>query len=127
MNAVLDTHVVVWWFNEPERLSKRARQVLDSQEDRLLVSAATGWELAIKANIDKFEPLSFVLDLHQHLKRANFVELPIDLEHAVRAGLLPLHHNDPFDRLIVAQAQFAKAVIVSADKVLDRYDIKRIW
>ncbi|MGO8984590.1 MAG: type II toxin-antitoxin system VapC family toxin [Terriglobales bacterium] len=84
-------------------------------------------ELAIKVNLGKFNTPSLVQELHHMVEREGFAELPISLEHSVRAGMLPLHHRDPFDRLLVAQAQALGAPILSADRALDAYDARRIW
>lgn len=127
MNLLLDTHVVIWWLNEPERISKRAHAVISNQANSVYVSAATAWEIAIKTNLGKLQSGSLAFDLETILEDENFLEQPITIEHAVRGGLLPMHHRDPFDRLLIAQAQLLKTPIVSADSVLDRYDVKRIW
>ena len=86
-----------------------------------------GWEIAIKVGVGKMKPRSILQDLDRVLAEEAFSELPITLDAAVRAGLLPLHHRDPFDRLLVAQAQSLNVPILSADGVLDLYDIKRLW
>lgn len=86
-----------------------------------------GWEIAIKVGVGKMKPRSILQDLDRVLAEEAFSELPITLGAAVRAGLLPLHHRDPFDRLLVAQAQSLNVPILSADGVLDLYDIKRLW
>jgi PIN domain nuclease of toxin-antitoxin system len=85
------------------------------------------WELAIKVNLGKVDGLSLVSEFAGNLAEEGFAELPISVEHAVRAGLLPRHHRDPFDQMLVAQAQDFGIPILSADRVLDRYDVKRIW
>jgi PIN domain nuclease of toxin-antitoxin system len=127
MNVLLDTHVVIWWLSEPEKLSKRANSAITNQANTVYVSAASAWEMAIKAKLGKLQTTSFVLDLLDLLQQENFFEQPVTIDHAVRGGLLPLHHRDPFDRLLVAQAQAMNIPIVSADAILDAYDIKRIW
>jgi PIN domain nuclease of toxin-antitoxin system len=127
MEVLLDTHAVIWWFEGATGLSKRASSIIASSSNLILISAAVGWELAIKVNIGKFNTPSLVQELSQLVEREGFAELPISLEHAVRAGLLPLHHRDPFDRLLVAQAQAMGAPILSADRALDAYDVRRIW
>jgi PIN domain nuclease of toxin-antitoxin system len=127
MEVLLDTHAVIWWFEGATGLSKRASSIIASPSNLILISAAVGWELAIKVNIGKFKTPSLVQELSQLVDREGFAELPISLEHAVRAGLLPLHHRDPFDRLLVAQAQAMGAPILSADRALDAYDVRRIW
>ena len=127
MEYLLDTHALIWWFESSPQLSRRASSLLASPSNDILISAAIGWELAIKVNIGKFHTPTLVHDLDEIIAGAGFTELPISLEHAVRAGLLPFHHRDPFDRLLVAQAQSLNIAIVSADAVLDRYGIRRIW
>lgn len=127
MQVLLDTHAVIWWLEGAKRLSKRASLIISSKENFILIPAAVGWELAIKVNLGKFNTPAVVQELHQLVAREGFAELPISLEHAVRAGLLPLHHRDPFDRLLVAQAQALGAPILSADRGLDAYDVRRIW
>ncbi len=127
MKVLLDTHVVVWWLEGATRLSRRAATILANLDNIILISAAVGWELAIKVSTGKMKPQSILVDLDGILKREMFSELPITLEMAVRAGLLPPHHRDPFDRMLVAQAQSLNVPILSADAVLDQYQIKRLW
>lgn len=127
MEVIADTHVLVWAFNEPSRLSNRANSILTSTDNTILVSAAVAWELSIKVNLGKLDALALVTGLTQILQRVGFTELPVSIAHATRAGLLPLYHRDPFDRLLVAQAQDLGIPILSADELLDRYDVKRVW
>ncbi|MGH9514822.1 MAG: type II toxin-antitoxin system VapC family toxin [Terriglobales bacterium] len=127
MKVLIDTQVLFWWYSEPSKLSRSAGAILEDGSNIVLVSAATAWELAIKVAIGKLNALSLILDLVGFLKEEGFTELPITIQHATRAGLLPLHHRDPFDRLIVAQAQDLGIPIASSDRLLDRYDIKRLW
>lgn len=127
MEVILDTHALVWWFNAPKQLSKRAHSILANTDNTVLISAAVAWELSIKVNLGKLDALALVTGLTQKLQKEGFSELPVSIAHATRAGLLPLHHRDPFDRLLVAQAQDLGVPIVSADELLDRYDVKRLW
>ncbi len=127
MRILLDTHALIWWFGNESKLSRRASSLIANQTNTVLVSAAIAWELAIKVNLGKFDALSLTTDLPRYTEEEGFEELPITMEQAVRAGLLPLHHRDPFDRLLVAQAQALNAPILSADTVLDQYDVKRLW
>ena len=127
MKILLDTHVLVWWFADFERLSKRAASILTSTDNTVLVSAAVAWELSIKVNLGKLDGMGLVADLEERLVREGLPEPPIPLGHATRAGLRPLHHRDPFDRLLVAQAQDFGVPILSADFTLDQYDVKRVW
>jgi PIN domain nuclease of toxin-antitoxin system len=127
MEVLLDTHALLWWVNEPQRLSKRANSILTSTDNTVLVSAAVAWELSIKVNLSKLDALALLAGLTQRLQKEGFTELAISVAQAVRAGLLPLHHRDPFDRLLVAQAQDLGIPVLSADELLDRYDVKRVW
>jgi PIN domain nuclease of toxin-antitoxin system len=127
MKILLDTHALVWWLSDDSRLSREAVRILEDPHNEILVSAAVGWELAIKVNLGKIHPASLVEQLEQTLASAVFTELPIAMAHAIRAGLLPPHHRDPFDRLLAAQAQAMKFPILSADRVLDQYAVQRVW
>jgi PIN domain nuclease of toxin-antitoxin system len=127
VKILLDTHALIWWLGNESKLSRRASSIIANQNNTILVSAAIGWELATKVNLGKFDALSLATELPRYTEEEGFEELPISMEQAIRAGLLPLHHRDPFDRLLVAQAQGLNAPILSADAVLDQYDVKRIW
>jgi PIN domain nuclease of toxin-antitoxin system len=127
MQVLIDTHTLVWWMVDGSRLSKRASDILSDPSNRILISAVVAWELAIKVNAGKIHPPTLISLLEGALAQQGFEQLPISLEHAVRAGMLPLHHRDPFDRLLVAQAQVIGAPILSADRALDAYDVRRVW
>jgi len=93
----------------------------------MVISAVVAWELAIKTNIGKFNSAVLLSRWNEILEAQGFSELPIDSSHAIRAGLLPQHHKDPFDRVLIAQAQATGWPIISADPVFDRYGVRRIW
>lgn len=86
-----------------------------------------GWELAIKVSVGKLQPRTILIGLDRMMEQEAFSELPITLETAIRAGLLPLHHRDPFDRMLIAQAQSLNLPVLSADVILDQYQVKRLW
>lgn len=127
MTFLLDTHILIWSMVEPNRLSRLARLAIENPENRVLISAAVAWELAIKVKAGKFSPASIIDKLGRLLEQAAFLEVPISVEHATCAGSLALHHRDPFDRLLVAQALSLRIPIVSADAILDRYGVERLW
>jgi PIN domain nuclease of toxin-antitoxin system len=104
MNVVVDTHVVLWWFTRTAQLSSQARATLQSPQNRVYVSACVAWELAIKATLGKLNAQELVSDLPRLLFEEGFKRLAISVDHAIRAGALPRHHRDPFDRMLVAQA-----------------------
>ena len=127
MKVLIDTHALIWWLEGSKRLTGRALSILSNSNHMVLVSAASAWELAIKVALGKLSAAGLVTNLPSHISEEGFIEQPITVEHAVRAGMLPAHHRDPFDRLLAAQAQSLDVAIVSGDKIFDRYGIRRIW
>ena len=119
MSLLLDTHVVLWWLGQDPGLSEEARNTIAS-DPQVFVSAATAWEIAIKQNTGK---LRSPADLEAQLARHSFEHLPITLAHALRAGSLPKHHNDPFDRMLVAQAAIEGLTLVTRDSRIARYGV----
>lgn len=127
MNLLIDTHVLLWWWTDERRLSQNARAAIRDSRNRSYVSAAVAWELAIKVNLGKLDARDVVSNLRQFLIEEGFRRLAISTDHALRAGLLPMLHRDPFDRMLVAQAQASNSPVVSADAIFDRYGVQRIW
>lgn len=127
MNLLLDTHALLWWFTRDSKLSAVAAKVLIPTENVVYVSAAVAWELAIKTRSGKLDAQAILADFQGLLLERGFRRLTISTAHALRAGQLPLHHRDPFDRMLVAQAQALNFPIVSADPAFDRYGVQRIW
>ncbi len=124
MSVLVDTQCWLWYAVEPERLSAAARRRLESTAEPLWVSAASAWEIAIKFSAGKLtlpEPPAAYVSSRLRITRAT--ALTITVEHAVRAGTLPLHHRDPFDRLLIAQAQLEGLPIMTADARFRLYDI----
>ncbi len=129
MNVLLDAHVVLWWASSGgSRLSQRAREILEMGETVALVGAGVLYEIAGKAQIGRLElPAAAEVYLPQLLRHHAFGVLPIEEGHAIRAGALPLIHRDPWDRLLVAQAQVESLPIITADPVIGQYDVEVIW
>ncbi len=127
MIGLLDTHTLRWWLDGSVRLSDVARRTIDAAGNAMVVSAVVPWELAIKTKIGKFSSQVLLSQWDQILTAQGFSELAIDSAHTIRAGLLPLHHRDPFDRLLAAQAQVTGWPIISADSIFERYGVSRIW
>jgi PIN domain nuclease of toxin-antitoxin system len=127
INLLIDTHVLLWWVGAPSRISVAAQELLRNPAYRVYVSAAVAWEIAIKVNLGKLQAQQVVGDFPRLLHAKGFHRLAISTDHALRAGMLPLHHTDPFDRMLVAQAQALNCAIVSADARLDAYGVRRIW
>ena len=118
MNLLLDTHIVYWSFYEKQRLPALAMKMI-LEADSVYVSSASLLELSIKFRLGKFK--ADPEELAQTIHEGGFRELPVSFEHAVSAGKLPLHHSDPFDRLLVAQAVFEGFYLVTADEKLTPY------
>ena len=127
MNLLIDTQVLLWWRTKEEQLSGRAKAAILDSRNRSYVSAAVAWELAIKVNLGKLDAREVVSNLKQLLIEEGFRRLAISTDHALRAGLLPMLHRDPFGRMLVAQAQALNSPIVSADQIFDRYGAQRNW
>lgn len=121
MNLLLDTHVALWALSSPERIAPEVREMLSDPAHAVHVSAATVWEVEIKRVIGKLSaPDGFAGECVDR----GFDPLPIDLAHAERAGRLPPHHADPFDRMLIAQAVEENLVLVSDDRALAAYDVR---
>ncbi|MBA2384551.1 MAG: type II toxin-antitoxin system VapC family toxin [Actinobacteria bacterium] len=118
---LLDTHAFIWWVDDTPSLGASARQQIDIVANTVFVSAASAWEIAIKRSGGTLEAPQ---DVEQWIADEGFSELPIQVRHGVVAGGLPLHHRDPFDRMLVAQAQVEGMVLVTADDVLEEYDVE---
>lgn len=128
MTLLLDTHAFLWFCQDDPALSAAAKKLIEDPENRKLLSIASCWEIAIKAGRGKLklgEPSASYVPAA--LARTGFEVLPIAIEHATGVEGLPLHHRDPFDRLLVAQAMAEKLSIVSNDVILDAYPITRLW
>ncbi len=127
MKYLFDTHVFIWYALGDERLSPRAKDLIDSRHDRF-ISMANIWEIAIKVNIGHLEfkePFEKVLT--DQFRINDYKLLNIKLQHLFKLSSLPLHHRDPFDRLIISQALIEKIPIVSVDKKFDDYGVDTIW
>jgi PIN domain nuclease of toxin-antitoxin system len=121
MRLLLDTHLLIWALDEPERLGVAIRVIVEGEENEVLFSPASIWEIAIKAANGR---LDFAFDPQEVLNAAiqtGFIELPIRSEAAVQVGKLPLYHRDPFDRLLIAQAMIEPVRFYTADTLLPPY------
>jgi PIN domain nuclease of toxin-antitoxin system len=118
VNLLLDTHVLIWW-DEGRRLAAEARRAI-ADADSVYVSAASAWEVAIKTGLGRLRPIR---TLEQAVDESGFLELPVTFRHAERVGKLPPHHRDPFDRLLIAQADVEELTLVTRDAVFARYGV----
>lgn len=128
MSLLLDTHVVIWAMEENPRLSVEAITAFSDGSRACFVSVASLWEMAIKASLGKLILPASWSDELLHRLTANAIQLlPIAPAHCAGVELLPMHHRDPFDRMLIAQGVHEQLSIVSADTALDAYGITRIW
>ncbi|MEW5762516.1 MAG: type II toxin-antitoxin system VapC family toxin [Bacillota bacterium] len=128
MRVLLDTHVFLWWITDDERLSPRAREVMVEGRNTLVLSAASGWEMAVKAQLGRLSVAGdFASFLSEQLALNGIDTLPVTMAHALHVFELPAHHRDPFDRLLVAQALLEGMPIVTADPEIARYPVEVIW
>jgi PIN domain nuclease of toxin-antitoxin system len=124
---LLDTHALIWWLEGGAKLSPAARRIIADPEASVLVSSASAWEIAIKHHAGKFRVPDLIKDFEGRVEREGFVELPISIEHAVKAAALPGSHKDPFDRVLIAQSQLEDAAIVTRDPWFRKYAVQCIW
>jgi PIN domain nuclease of toxin-antitoxin system len=127
MRLLLDTHALLWWLTDDPRLPSRIDPLLNDVATEAFVSAASAWEIAIKMRAGKLDAGPLGHAIAAEIERQGFLPLPITLEHAERAGALPAHHADPFDRMLVAQAQAENLHLVSNERLFDRYGVVRVW
>ena len=128
MRLLLDTHALLWWLVKSSSLPFSAQSLLINRDHTVLVSAASIWEIATKVRLGKLDvDVEVVENFGAYLDRERFESVSVTVAHAIRAGLLPGPHKDPFDRMLIAQAQAENVPIVSNDRALDGYGVRRLW
>ncbi len=128
MKLLLDTHVFIWLDTAPEKLSARALAACENEENELYLSVASVWEIQVKQQLKKITlevPLEEMVQVNRDA--SNLQILPIELVHVLALSNLPLHHHDPFDRLLIAQAQVENAYLVSVDGLISKYPVNLLW
>ena len=127
MDVLLDTHTLIWYIEGNLQLSKDVRDIIESLDNKLHVSIASFWEIAIKLGKGKLSLQNPFHDLEDVLKQIGIEILPIIFSDTECYLNLPLYHNDPFDRMLIAQAINNSLIIASADRAFDAYSIQRVW
>ena len=128
MALLLDTHALLWWLAGDRLLSRRARTAIAADDTEVFVSAASAWEIATKFRLGKLPGVAAIVnDLARVVASQKFLELPVSIVHAQRAGALSGSHRDPFDRMLVAQARSEDLTIVSNEELFDTFDVQRLW
>ncbi len=123
MDLLLDTHTFLWWETSDPQLGFQAKASIGDPENRIFVSVASVWEIAVKAQAGR---LSFTGSPSKNIADNGFLSLPISSEHAELAAKLPPIHKDPFDRIMVAQALVRSLVLVTADRLIQQYDVPQL-
>jgi len=122
LRLLIDTHIFLWACDEPGRINEFARRAIATSANIVLVSAASAWEIAIKAASGK---LDFPVERWEEMAaNLGFITLPISAAHALEAGSLPRHHTDPFDRMLIAQARLGAFALVTSDRKIAQYDVR---
>ncbi|MGH7599279.1 MAG: type II toxin-antitoxin system VapC family toxin [bacterium] len=128
MKLLLDSHAFIWWSSEPEKLSARARACCEDSSNILMLSVASVWEMQIKLQLGKLQLVAPLQTLIENQQRSNDLQiLRIAIEHAFALDTLPLHHKDPFDRMLIAQSNVEELFVVTKDEIFSAYPVKLIW
>ena len=128
MHLLLDTHALIWWMTNSPSLPDTVRRLMLDKRNTIVVSAASAWEMATKVRLGRLPASSDITrNFQEYLSQSGFESLPISAEHGIRAGLLPGPQRDPFDRMLIAQAQAENLTIVSNELAFDSYGIRRAW
>lgn len=117
---LLDTHILLWWLANDKKLTKKVTTLITNPKNHIIVSAASVWEIVIKKSLGKLETPD---NLKEAILAHHFELLPISVDHALYLEHLPNIHNDPFDRLLIAQSIVEDLTFVTADKIIPKYDI----
>jgi PIN domain nuclease of toxin-antitoxin system len=128
MKLLLDTHSLLWWATDRARLSPAALAVCEDPSNILMLSVVSVWEMQIKAQLGKLTltiPLATMIDRERNANGITLLQ--VELEHVLALDTLPMHHKDPFDRLLIAQARIEEATLVTSDGIFERYGISRLW
>jgi PIN domain nuclease of toxin-antitoxin system len=128
MKLLLDTHAFIWWASEPQRLSQKVLTLCQDRANTLMISVASIWEMQIKLQLGRLRLTLPLRNLIESQQQANNLQvLPIELSHVLALDNLPLHHRDPFDRLLIAQSNVEDAPLVSMDRAFSEYQVKLLW
>jgi PIN domain nuclease of toxin-antitoxin system len=128
MKLLFDTHTFIWWDSQPNNLSQTALALLQDRSNILLLSVISIWEMQIKLQLGKLTLSRSLLEIIEHQQQTNQIEvLPVKLAHVLELDKLPLVHKDPFDRLLIAQANVENSALVSCDPIIAQYPVNVIW
>ncbi len=118
---LIDTHIFIWWMENNKRLSKKLYDLLSNPQNQIFLSVVSIWEIVIKQSKNR---LNISVDIEKGVKISGFSTLPIEVTHALKIQELPIYHNDPFDRMIIAQAQIENLTLITNDPKIKKYKVK---
>jgi len=128
MRYLLDAHTLIWFLEDDEKLSRRARSEIKNIRNQCFVSIAVLWEIAIKVSLGKLQLRAEFNKIHEFLHETSIEILPLELEHLEVLLHLDFHHRDPFDRIIIAQAESEDLIVISKDSFFSKYSqVKSLW
>lgn len=120
MNYLLDTHILLWWLSDPKKLNSQVKEIISSTNNEIYISAVSAWEIAIKKSLKKLKAPDNLIEL---IKSKDFLLLPIQFNHALFVEKLPRIHDDPFDRLLIAQCLCDQLTLITSDQIIPKYKI----
>lgn len=128
MRALLDTSTFLWWITDSPQLSKKVKEIISDADNEIYFSAVSAWEIGIKISLKKLKltnkPEAFIV---AQQNKNNFLSLPLSVRHAAASASLPHHHKDPFDRMLICQANAEKLSLLTSDRWIKKYDVDVIW
>jgi PIN domain nuclease of toxin-antitoxin system len=128
VDLLLDTHALIWWMTNSPALPNPVRRLMVDKKNTIVVSAASAWEMATKVRLGRLPAASDITrNFQEYMVQSGFESLPVSADHGIRAGMLPGPQRDPFDRMLIAQAQAEDLTIVSNEVTFDGYGVRRIW
>ena len=127
MDYLLDTHAIIWAITDEKKLSSKSKALIENKSNKCFVSIVSFWEIGIKCSLGRLELKTDLDDIFKIIEQAGFETLPVSHNHILESTKLPLHHNDPFDRLIIGQAMSEKMTLITKDKEFKRYECALVW
>jgi len=128
VDLLLDTHALIWWMTNSPALPNPVRRLMIDKKNTIVVSAASAWEMATKVRLGRLPAAADITrNFQEYIVQSGFESLPVSADHGIRAGMLPGPQRDPFDRMLIAQAQAEGLTIVSNEVSFDGYGVRRIW
>ena len=127
MNNLLDTHTFIWFIEDSEKLSPKAKEIIEAENSINYISIASLWEIAIKISLEKLELKKPFAEIGKQITLNEFIILPVEVEDTLTLSLLPYIHKDPFDRIIISQSINKNFTLITVDENIAKYEVKTLW